>query len=35
VKKYADMAGVLTGAVEQFAAEVRGREFPGPEHTFH
>ncbi|CAM3998741.1 3-methyl-2-oxobutanoate hydroxymethyltransferase [Kibdelosporangium persicum] len=35
VKRYADMAGVLTGAVQQFAAEVRGREFPGPEHTFH
>jgi 3-methyl-2-oxobutanoate hydroxymethyltransferase len=35
VKKYADMAAVLTGAVEQFASEVRGREFPGPEHAFH
>ncbi|MET0132514.1 MAG: 3-methyl-2-oxobutanoate hydroxymethyltransferase, partial [Kibdelosporangium sp.] len=25
VKKYADLAGILTGAVTQFAAEVRGR----------
>jgi 3-methyl-2-oxobutanoate hydroxymethyltransferase len=35
VKRYADMAGVLSGAVRQFADEVRGREFPGPEHAFH
>jgi 3-methyl-2-oxobutanoate hydroxymethyltransferase len=35
VKRYADLAGVMQGAVEQFAAEVRGREFPGPEHVFH
>nr|WP_042189738.1 3-methyl-2-oxobutanoate hydroxymethyltransferase [Kibdelosporangium sp. MJ126-NF4] len=35
VKRYADMAGVLTGAVQEFAAEVKGRQFPGPEHTFH
>jgi 3-methyl-2-oxobutanoate hydroxymethyltransferase len=35
VKRYADLAGVLTGAVEQFAAEVRNREFPAPEHVFH
>jgi 3-methyl-2-oxobutanoate hydroxymethyltransferase len=35
VKRYADLAGILTGAVEQFAAEVRGHEFPGPEHAFH
>jgi 3-methyl-2-oxobutanoate hydroxymethyltransferase len=35
VKRYADLAGVMQGAVEQFAAEVRGREFPAPEHVFH
>jgi len=35
VKRYADLAGVMTGAVEQFAAEVRGRQFPAPEHVFH
>jgi 3-methyl-2-oxobutanoate hydroxymethyltransferase len=35
VKRYADLAGVMAGAVEQFAAEVRGHEFPGPEHVFH
>ena len=35
VKRYADLAGVMTSAVEQFAAEVRGHEFPAPEHVFH
>jgi 3-methyl-2-oxobutanoate hydroxymethyltransferase len=35
VKRYADLAGVMQGAVAQFAAEVRGREFPAPEHVFH
>jgi 3-methyl-2-oxobutanoate hydroxymethyltransferase len=35
VKRYADMAGVMKNAVEQFAAEVRGGEFPAPEHVFH
>ncbi|HEV7650717.1 MAG TPA: 3-methyl-2-oxobutanoate hydroxymethyltransferase [Actinophytocola sp.] len=35
VKRYADLAGVMSGAVEQFAAEVRGHQFPGPEHVFH
>jgi 3-methyl-2-oxobutanoate hydroxymethyltransferase len=35
VKRYADMAGIMKGAVEQFASEVRGREFPAPEHVFH
>jgi 3-methyl-2-oxobutanoate hydroxymethyltransferase len=35
VKRYADLAGVMKGAVEQFAAEVREREFPAPEHVFH
>jgi 3-methyl-2-oxobutanoate hydroxymethyltransferase len=35
VKRYADLAGVMKGAVEQFADDVRGREFPAPEHVFH
>ncbi|MFI9011203.1 3-methyl-2-oxobutanoate hydroxymethyltransferase [Actinosynnema sp. NPDC053489] len=35
VKRYADVAGVMKSAAEQFAAEVKGHRFPGPEHTFH
>ena len=35
VKRYADLAGALSQAAGQFAAEVRGGEFPGPEHVFH
>ncbi len=35
VKQYADMRGILTGAVEEFANEVRGGAFPADEHTFH
>ncbi|GAA5128619.1 3-methyl-2-oxobutanoate hydroxymethyltransferase [Haloechinothrix salitolerans] len=35
VKRYADMAGVLSEAASTFAAEVRGGEFPAPEHAFH
>jgi 3-methyl-2-oxobutanoate hydroxymethyltransferase len=35
VKRYADLAGVLLGAAQQFAADVRGGEFPAPEHVFH
>jgi 3-methyl-2-oxobutanoate hydroxymethyltransferase len=34
VKRYADLAGVLTEATEKFAEEVRGGQFPAPEHTF-
>jgi 3-methyl-2-oxobutanoate hydroxymethyltransferase len=34
VKRYADLAGVLEGAARRFADEVRGGEFPAPEHTF-
>ncbi|MEU1607112.1 3-methyl-2-oxobutanoate hydroxymethyltransferase [Micromonospora matsumotoense] len=34
VKRYADLAGALTGATRQFADEVRGGEFPAAEHTF-
>ncbi|MTD58128.1 3-methyl-2-oxobutanoate hydroxymethyltransferase [Amycolatopsis pithecellobii] len=35
VKRYADLAGVLSGAATAFAEEVRRGEFPAPEHTFH
>jgi 3-methyl-2-oxobutanoate hydroxymethyltransferase len=34
VKRYADVAGALTAATQQFAAEVRSGEFPAAEHTF-
>jgi 3-methyl-2-oxobutanoate hydroxymethyltransferase len=34
VKQYADLAGTLSAATRQFAAEVRGGEFPAAEHTF-
>lgn len=34
VKRYADLAGVLTDAVDRYAREVRDGAFPGPEHTF-
>jgi 3-methyl-2-oxobutanoate hydroxymethyltransferase len=35
VKRYADLGGILTDAAGRFADEVRKREFPAPEHTFH
>uniref|UniRef100_UPI003898E750 3-methyl-2-oxobutanoate hydroxymethyltransferase n=1 Tax=Amycolatopsis cynarae TaxID=2995223 RepID=UPI003898E750 len=35
VKRYADLAGVLSGAAAAFADEVRRGEFPAPEHAFH
>jgi len=34
VKQYADLAGVLGGAAEQFAAEVREGAYPAEEHSF-
>ncbi|WFE31430.1 3-methyl-2-oxobutanoate hydroxymethyltransferase [Micromonospora sp. WMMD975] len=34
VKRYADLAGTLTDATRRFADEVRGGDFPAPEHTF-
>ena len=34
VKKYADIAGVLTDAVTTYAAEVTAGTFPGPEHSY-
>jgi 3-methyl-2-oxobutanoate hydroxymethyltransferase len=35
VKRYANVADVMLGAAREFAAEVKGHQFPGPEHTFH
>ncbi|MPY79678.1 MAG: 3-methyl-2-oxobutanoate hydroxymethyltransferase [Actinophytocola sp.] len=35
VKRYADMASVLSDAATTFAAEVKAGEFPAPEHAFH
>ena len=34
VKHYADMAATISEAVARYAAEVRARSFPGPEHVF-
>jgi len=34
VKRYADLDGVLRNAAASFADDVRGRSFPGPEHTY-
>jgi 3-methyl-2-oxobutanoate hydroxymethyltransferase len=34
VKRYADLAGILTDAVRSYAEEVREGAFPGAEHTF-
>ena len=34
VKQYADVRSVLRSAAEEFAADVAGGTFPGPEHTF-
>src|SRR2546430_523477 len=34
VKRYADLATVLTDAVQRYAEEVRGGVFPAGEHTF-
>jgi len=35
VKKYADLGGVVRDAVRQYVADVKGRAFPGEEHSFH
>ncbi|HET9946015.1 MAG TPA: 3-methyl-2-oxobutanoate hydroxymethyltransferase [Actinomycetes bacterium] len=35
VKHYADLRGALGDAAQAFATDVRDREFPGEEHTFH
>jgi 3-methyl-2-oxobutanoate hydroxymethyltransferase len=34
VKQYADLRGVLSGAVQEFAEEVRTGVYPGPEHSY-
>ncbi|RUU78331.1 3-methyl-2-oxobutanoate hydroxymethyltransferase [Mesorhizobium sp. M7A.T.Ca.TU.009.01.1.2] len=34
VKEYADLRSVISHAAESYAAEVRGRTFPGPGHAF-
>jgi 3-methyl-2-oxobutanoate hydroxymethyltransferase len=34
VKKYADLRGELLRAAKEYADEVRGGVFPGPEHSF-
>ncbi len=34
VKKYADIGPSIGAAVENFAADVRARAFPGPEHVY-
>ena len=34
VKKFDDMAGRISAAVETYAADVRSRSFPGPEQTY-
>ena len=34
VKRYAELAPLISAAAEAYAAEVRARRFPGPEHCF-
>jgi 3-methyl-2-oxobutanoate hydroxymethyltransferase len=34
VKRYADLRPIITQAAQEFAAEVKARTFPGPEHCF-
>lgn len=34
VKRYGTMEEMMRAATEQYAAEVRARNFPGPEHTY-
>lgn len=34
VKRYADLASVLSGAASEFAEDVRAQRFPAPEHSF-
>jgi 3-methyl-2-oxobutanoate hydroxymethyltransferase len=34
VKRYDDLAGRISAAVETYATEVRARTFPGPEQTY-
>ena len=32
--RYADLHGELLRAAREYAADVKGGSFPGPEHTF-
>lgn len=34
VKRYGDVGAVISNAVDRYAADVRARRFPGPEHCF-
>jgi 3-methyl-2-oxobutanoate hydroxymethyltransferase len=34
VKRFAELRGEMIGAVGEYAAEVRARSFPGPEHVY-
>jgi len=34
VKEYADLRSVVADAAKRYAAEVRSRQFPGPDHVF-
>ncbi len=34
VKRYAEVGRAIAGAAESYAADVRARRFPGPEHVF-
>ena len=34
VKRYAELAPLISAAASDYAAEVRARRFPGPEHCF-
>ena len=34
VKRYAELGALASAAIASYAAEVRGRSFPGPEHSF-
>ncbi len=34
VKRYEEIAQIISGAAERYAAEVRARTFPGPEQTY-
>jgi 3-methyl-2-oxobutanoate hydroxymethyltransferase len=35
VKEFADMAGILRGAAEQFGDEVRAGSYPAEEHSYN
>jgi 3-methyl-2-oxobutanoate hydroxymethyltransferase len=34
VKKYANLEEIITSAVKNYIGDVKGKKFPGPEHTF-